>query len=263
MGRFICSKCMKVFDIPEHGKCPHCHSGPPHVYDFKNSDEFLKEKIPQVLEERKKTGLEGLVGGLQCVIINTEPGRHQDAVDELLRFTGLELDQAFQDSDFRTCVLRTPNSADFLVRSRIRGENPFTAFNLFPKSKHLPNTRLETFVFETEDLEKYFVMADLFVLPGTGGLAVQEAMVYGLPVVVAEGDGTQEDLVRSENGWLIPANDENALSSALEEALIDPVRLRKMGAASFKIVQNEINIEQMVNVFVEAINSTSYSPDSN
>ena len=106
-------------------------------------------------------------------------------------------------------------------------------------------------------------MADLFVLPGTGGLAVQEAMVYGLPVVVAEGDGTQEDLVRSENGWLIPANDENALSSALEEALIDPVRLRKMGAASFKIVQNEINIEQMVNVFVEAINSTSYSPDSN
>ncbi len=158
MGRLICSKCVKVFDIPEHGKCPHCHSGPPHVYDFKNRDEFLKEKIPQVLEERKKTGLEGLVGGLQCVIINTEPGRHQDAVDELLRFTGLELDQAFSDSDFQTCVLRTPNSVDFLVRSRIRAENPFTAFNLFPKSKHLPNTRLETFVFETEDLEKYFAI---------------------------------------------------------------------------------------------------------
>ena len=42
----------------------------------------------------------------------------------------------------------------------------------------------------------HFAGADLFVLPGTGGLAVQEAMSYALPVIVAKGDGTQEDLVR-------------------------------------------------------------------
>jgi hypothetical protein len=149
---------MKVFDKLEDGKCPHCHSGPPYVYDFKNSDEFLKERIPQVLEEREKTGLEGLVGKLRCVIINAEPERHQDVVNELLRFTGLEMDQVLEDSNFRTCVLKTPDSADFLVRSRINGENPFTSFNIFPKSKHLPNTRLETFVFETGDLEKYFAI---------------------------------------------------------------------------------------------------------
>ncbi len=29
--------------------------------------------------------------------------------------------------------------------------------------------------------------ANLFVLPGTGGLAVQQAMSYALPVIVAEG----------------------------------------------------------------------------
>jgi len=29
-------------------------------------------------------------------------------------------------------------------------------------------------------------------------------MAYGLPVIVAEGDGTQSDLVRPENGWRIP-----------------------------------------------------------
>ncbi|UCB53622.1 MAG: hypothetical protein JSV10_03565 [Candidatus Zixiibacteriota bacterium] len=114
--------------------------------------------MPQVLEERERTGLEGLVGPLECVIINAEPERHQDAVGELLRYTGFELDQAFQDSNFRTCVLKTQNSADFLVRSRMTGENPFTAFNVFPRSKHLPNTRLETFVFQTEDLEKYFAI---------------------------------------------------------------------------------------------------------
>ena len=105
------------------------------------------------------------------------------------------------------------------------------------------------------ELEEYFLRADLFVLPGTGGLAVQEAMAYGLPVIAAEGDGTQEDLVKSGNGWLIPANNEQELRKTLQEALIDPTRLRKMGKNSFKIVQEEINIEQMVKVFVKALNS--------
>jgi glycosyltransferase involved in cell wall biosynthesis len=105
------------------------------------------------------------------------------------------------------------------------------------------------------ELKKYFSQADLFVLPGTGGLAVQEAMAYGLPVIVAEGDGTQNDLVSSGNGWLITPDDENALTKSLEEALSDPMRLREMGAESFKIVQEEINVEKMVAVFVEAANS--------
>jgi glycosyltransferase involved in cell wall biosynthesis len=111
------------------------------------------------------------------------------------------------------------------------------------------------------ELEKYFLEADLFVLPGTGGLAVQEAMAYGLPVIVAEGDGTQADLVKSDNGWLIPANDEQALANSIEEALSDTDRLRSMGDESFKIVQDEINVEQMVHVFVQVLNSTRFSAE--
>jgi 4-hydroxyphenylpyruvate dioxygenase-like putative hemolysin len=52
--------------------------------------------------------------------------------------------------------LKAQGSADILVRSRVNGDNPFAPFNAFAKSKHLPNTRLETFVFETEDIEEYF-----------------------------------------------------------------------------------------------------------
>jgi 4-hydroxyphenylpyruvate dioxygenase-like putative hemolysin len=158
MGKFVCSKCMKVFDEAKHGKGPQCGHGPPHVYDFKNSDNYLKEKIPPLLEERKKLGLNNLVGRLQCVIINTEPDRQKKAAEELLRYTGLRLNQAFQDSNFRTLVLKTPGSADFLIRSRLTGKNPFAAVNAFPKSKHLPHTRVETFVFETKDIEKYFAI---------------------------------------------------------------------------------------------------------
>lgn len=100
----------------------------------------------------------------------------------------------------------------------------------------------------------YFNAADLFVLPGTGGLAVQEAMSHGLPVIVAEGDGTQEDLVRPENGWRIPADDLNALTNSLREALSDASRLRKMGMESYRIAYHEANIQAMVNVFIQALN---------
>jgi glycosyltransferase involved in cell wall biosynthesis len=107
------------------------------------------------------------------------------------------------------------------------------------------------------DLERYFSAADLFVLPGTGGLAVQQAMGHGLPVIVAEGDGTQDDLVRPENGWQVPANDITALQNTLREALSDIPRLRRMGSQSLRIVRDEFNIEAMVAGFVAALASIS------
>lgn len=121
--------------------------------DYK--DEYLKAETARVLEERENLGLNGLVGGLACVIINTEPDRQKAAVVELLKYTGLECVENFEDSQYKTCVLKTEGSADLLIRSRKNADNPFVLFNEAPKSRHLPNTRLETFVFETEDIEKY------------------------------------------------------------------------------------------------------------
>lgn len=103
------------------------------------------------------------------------------------------------------------------------------------------------------ELEPFFAEADLFVLPGTGGLAIQEAMSHGLPVIVARGDGTQDDLVRSGNGWQIDPDDQAALVRTMRDALSDPARLRRMGAESYRIVKEEINIERMVATFVEAL----------
>jgi glycosyltransferase involved in cell wall biosynthesis len=107
------------------------------------------------------------------------------------------------------------------------------------------------------ELTPWFAEADLFVLPGTGGLAVQEAMSHGLPVIVARGDGTQDDLVRTGNGWQIPPEDHGALVSTMREALSDMERLRRMGEESFRIVSEEINIGKMVETFVQALNMTT------
>ncbi len=108
-----------------------------------------------------------------------------------------------------------------------------------------------------QELIPYFEMADLFVLPGTGGLAVQQAMSFGLPIIVAKGDGTQDDLVRPENGWQIAAEDDFALLFAMQEALSNLSVLPAMGQVSYKIVAEEINLEKMVAVFLQAIQSCS------
>jgi glycosyltransferase involved in cell wall biosynthesis len=112
--------------------------------------------------------------------------------------------------------------------------------SIFPGARH------------AADLAPYFSAADLFVLPGTGGLAVQEAMSYGLPVIMGLGDGTNDDLVRPANGWQL--SDPETLSNVLREALSDVSRLRKMGEESYRIVSQEINLERMVEVFLEALN---------
>ncbi len=107
------------------------------------------------------------------------------------------------------------------------------------------------------DLEPFYAAADLFVLPGTGGLAIQQAMSRGLPVLVAEADGTQGDLVRAGNGWVVPPGDEGALVKRLKDALSDAGRLRRMGAESFRIVDEEVNIDRMVGVFAEVVKSAT------
>ncbi len=122
------------------------------------------------------------------------------------------------------------------------------AGSIYPQAKFTGDLR-------GKELENLFIAADLFVLPGTGGLAVQQAMSYGLPIIVARGDGTQNDLVRADNGWRIPNDDIPSLVTALKNAVSNPSRLRQMGQVSYRIVSEEINIEAMVDAFLQALAS--------
>ncbi len=106
-------------------------------------------------------------------------------------------------------------------------------------------------------LDAVFDATDLFVLPGSGGLAVQQAMAHALPILMAEGDGTQSELVRAGNGWVSPPGDQGMLTALLTEALQDPERLARMGLESYQIASEEVNLERMVEVFAEAVNACS------
>jgi glycosyltransferase involved in cell wall biosynthesis len=118
----------------------------------------------------------------------------------------------------------------------------------------LPRTRFVGERFGL-DLGICFAVADLFVMPGTGGLALQEALTYGKPVAVAEADGSQADLVQPGiNGWLLLPGDEDHLAIILEEALANPARLRTMGQMSSTIVEREATLERMGDGFLSAFN---------
>ncbi len=153
------------------------------------------------------------------------------------------------DSLLRACAALPVELQPSLI---IVGDGPeretleVTAREVYPSALFTGERRAEA-------IAPYYTSADLFVLPGTGGLAVQEAMSHGLPVMVAEADGTQADLVRESNGWCLPPNDDAALLRSLAEALSDPQRLRGMGRESYRIVAEEVNLEKMVEVFAEVI----------
>lgn len=122
---------------------------------FQNDDKALLDGVKRVMENRANSGLDGLVGGLECVIVNVEPESLSAAVNEFLRYTGLEFRTALEGPDKRMVVLGLEGGADFLVTCRTGGENPFVPFNRGAKTEDFEQARLETFVYKCRDIDRY------------------------------------------------------------------------------------------------------------
>jgi glycosyltransferase involved in cell wall biosynthesis len=83
------------------------------------------------------------------------------------------------------------------------------------------------------DVGRFFAMSDIFVLPGDGGLAINEAMAHGLPVICSTADGTEKDLViEGRTGHYFKRGDAEALSQRLATLLSSPEGMRTMGKAA-------------------------------
>jgi len=108
-----------------------------------------------------------------------------------------------------------------------------------------------------DDLEKarYFEACSLYVLAGMGGLSLNEAMAFGLPVLCSICDGTEKHLVYDAvNGKYFKDGDLEDLVSQLKYLLSDKERLKKMGDKSLDIITNKINVHTVLNGYVAAFN---------
>jgi glycosyltransferase involved in cell wall biosynthesis len=132
-----------------------------------------------------------------------------------------------------------------------RGALEALAAERFPRAKFLGHQ-------EADALTIAFAGSDLFVLPGTGGLAIYEAMAHGKPVIVGQGDGTESDLVHEgKNGASVRPNDVGELITGIRFFLDQPDEMRRAGIESRRIVSEEISIDRMANTFVTALSYAS------
>ena len=124
------------------------------------------------------------------------------------------------------------------------------------KEHNLKNVHFVGFKNQTE-LSDYYAVADIFVLPSgageTWGLVVNEAMCFGLPVVVSSVVGCGPDLIHEgKNGYIFQVGDVRALSGYLALLIKNKSTRRNFGVESLKIIRNynyEKDLEGMSEAF--------------
>jgi glycosyltransferase involved in cell wall biosynthesis len=98
-----------------------------------------------------------------------------------------------------------------------------------------------------EDVGRFFDAADVFVLPGTGGLAINEAMAHGLPIISSFADGSAEDLVIDGiNGYVLKTSDADEIAMRLDTLLGDPEGCEKMGQMSRELITTKFSFRAFI-----------------
>jgi glycosyltransferase involved in cell wall biosynthesis len=111
------------------------------------------------------------------------------------------------------------------------------------------------------ELPVYYSVADVFVLPSfrdRSPKAVNEAMNFGLPIILSHKVGTANDLVKDKvNGFVYPMGDAEALFRCLLTLLRRPDLMTEMGKKSLEAVSGwsfEENIRAVLKAIKYALN---------
>jgi glycosyltransferase involved in cell wall biosynthesis len=93
-----------------------------------------------------------------------------------------------------------------------------------------------------DDVPRAYLAADLLVLPSLSeswGLAINEAMACGLPVIASDQVGCADDLVRQgETGLVVGAGRAAELTAAMRQLAEDEPTRRQMGQAAEHFISN-------------------------
>lgn len=93
-----------------------------------------------------------------------------------------------------------------------------------------------------EGVIKYFMAADVFVLPSEGGLSLNQAMICGKPIIASSADGTELDLIEDgKNGFLFEEKDIYGLIQKINAVLENEKMCEEMGRKSREIIETRVN----------------------
>lgn len=140
-----------------------------------------------------------------------------------------------------------PQSINLLI---IGGGPEEEKFFVLISEEGLVNVHLIGFK-KKDELRKYYRAADLFVLPtreDIWGLVVNEAMACGLPVISTDKCVAALELVKdSENGYIVPVDDEATLANRISRIFLGEDMLRSMANKSLERIKL-YTIENMAQV---------------
>lgn len=113
------------------------------------------------------------------------------------------------------------------------------------------HTRIFYFGRIITDVEAYFSLSDFYVLPGTGGLGLNQAMYFGSVPICGRADGTEDDLViEDKTGFRFAEDDSKSLHCAMLRAYnCEHETLDLFRSNGRKIVMERSNVNYMVKVF--------------
>lgn len=104
-----------------------------------------------------------------------------------------------------------------------------------------------------EELVPFFENADVFFMPGTGGLGVNEAMAYQLPIISTHGDETVFDLIDG-NGFLLHyfGNVQEEIKVLKKFIELKPEEKAQMAKKSGELILERASFKNLVNKHAEA-----------
>ncbi|MHB1529471.1 MAG: glycosyltransferase [Acidiferrobacteraceae bacterium] len=108
-------------------------------------------------------------------------------------------------------------------------------------------------IYDERALSKYFMIADVFVVPGVASLAIKMAMSFGTPVITVDFGLEVHDVEEGVNGFIVPMNDVDALSEKMRLLLNSAELRQRIGQNGFLTIRDRINIGRMIEGFRQAI----------
>jgi glycosyltransferase involved in cell wall biosynthesis len=106
-----------------------------------------------------------------------------------------------------------------------------------------------------DEVDAYFAAADCLVLPGVGGLALNQAMFWKKLCIVSEADGTEDDLViEGYSGYRFTKGDLGSFITCIERRINEnPDKLVEMSENAHRLIVEKSNVSNMVKCFSNAM----------
>ena len=101
-----------------------------------------------------------------------------------------------------------------------------------------------------EELLPYYNISSFCILPGLGGLSINQAMAYGLPVLCTHADGAEEDVVKNDETGYIYKNIDDAVRYIHSKSDED---WKQMGQNASELMYGDFSLEKECERFINGI----------